>query len=480
MRPSMNPRSSTMEANMDIGDLSTANPSGHLPSEDRSELFQRDQPAVGIRVLHLDLKGCAPTPTRLLELLSLIAAARYNALLVEWEDMFPWTVDERFRCPNAYTRSDVQRFHERAAELGIEVIPLVQSLGHLETVLSVPGYERLRETPNRRDVLHPLAEGAAALIRRMVDDVLEQMPARPRYFHLGGDEAWSFGQHPASAAYIQQHGKSGLFMHHMRPLLEHLREQHVRPLLWHDMLIEWDGASLRELAAQADVVAWGYGPPPDQTGMDHRLEVLERFHRHGLTLWGATAYKGPDGTTVNLPDMPTRINNAEGWMRLAHNLSLVGVVATGWSRSSTHRPQKAPIDSALDALVLVGLILHDGQSPPNAVSACRAWLNERPEGTPFRACYEAMRDLTQVTDRAWTYVRFLYEQAAFRHKRGDKIGQGEDRALLSTLEVHCNEVERAGNRMRQAFDTLMFPNAIEEYVFTRLLPLHTQLKALNG
>src|SRR5688500_16926012 len=129
-------------------------------------------PVIPIRGVHLDLKGLPPTAPRLLELLELFAAARFNCLLVEWEDSFPWTCDPRFRAATAYTAADVAAFHRRARQLGLNVIPLVQSLGHMETPLRIADYAPLRELPDRIDGLNPLAPGARELVARMVDDVL--------------------------------------------------------------------------------------------------------------------------------------------------------------------------------------------------------------------------------------------------------------------------------------------------------------------
>lgn len=158
---------------------------------DIEALFRERKPVLPQRGVHLDLKGLPPTPERMVGLLKLFAAMRYNVVLVEWEDSFPWTVDGRFRSPTAYTPEDVARFVATAADLGLELIPLVQCLGHMETPLSVPGYEPLRELSDNESGLNPLAAGAQELIQRMVDDVLALMPG-VRHFHLGGDEARTF------------------------------------------------------------------------------------------------------------------------------------------------------------------------------------------------------------------------------------------------------------------------------------------------
>ena len=87
-----------------------------------------------VRAIHIDLKGMPPRMERLLQLLRLYADAGYNTLLIEWEDMFPWK-EEKFRRAEAYTEKDVQMLAERAAGLNLEIIPLIQSYGHLENVL---------------------------------------------------------------------------------------------------------------------------------------------------------------------------------------------------------------------------------------------------------------------------------------------------------------------------------------------------------
>lgn len=167
-----------------------------------NELFRADPPAIPVRGVHLDLKGTPPTFQRVLRLREVFAACRYNAVLVEWEDTFPWTADLRFRCETCYTPQQIVAFRDAAAELDLEVIPLVQCLGHMENPLAVAGYEHLREVPHRADVLNPLADGARELVRRMVDDVLAAFP-KLRHFHLGGDEAWSFGTHADTKGYVE-------------------------------------------------------------------------------------------------------------------------------------------------------------------------------------------------------------------------------------------------------------------------------------
>ncbi len=443
-----------------------------------AELFRARQPAVAIRGVHLDLKGTPPTADRLLRLLEVFAAARYNAVLVEWEDTFPWSVDERFRCETAYTPGEVERFHAAAEKLGIEVIPLVQCLGHMETPLSVPGYERLREVPHQAGVLNPLADGARELIEKMVDDVLAATP-KLRWFHLGGDEAWSFGTHPDTRAYIVKHGRGALYLHHVEPILDRLNARGVRPILWHDMMREWDGPSLKRLAEKADLCVWGYRGHPDTTTGHFNTRFIRRFSEHGLGLWGGTAYKGAGGADADLTDLDIHRENALAWVDVARRFGFAGLFATAWSRYSTHNVHCEMIEASLDSLLYVGVILHDGRPPAGGVDACRAALAELGEKERFDACRAAMEKLSAARQAGWSQVRMLRQQVVMAELDGRRRSGGGPVSGLSRLKRSLVEAEAAAEQARPALAGLVEQVWIDRYLAERLQPLREEIDALT-
>jgi hypothetical protein len=437
------------------------------------DLFQNKNPAVRGRGVHLDLKGVPPTADRLVSLLEIFAKARFNIVLAEWEDSFPWTVDERFRSPTVYTPEDIRRFSAVARDLKIEIIPLVQCLGHMETPLGTPGYEHLRELPDVSSGLNPLAPGARKLVQDMVDDVLRLMP-ETRRFHLGGDEAWTLGWHPDGKAYIEKHGKGALYLQHVEPILDNLGSRGVRPLLWHDMMVGWDDASLKALASKCDLVTWGYTGHPDTTEHHFNTKHIKRFKDNGFVLWGGTAYKGADGQNIDLPDIKKREENATAWMDVAKRFNYEGVIATAWSRYSTFTVQCEPIDSALDSLVDIGVILHDGLPPRGGTEACAAALEELGEKKRFEACKAAMLRLSNERRSLWWRVQALRENIALN--RLDPRRNAKE--ILKDLERFRNAVEKTEElkiQIRSAFKGLMESVWVEEYIATRLDPLGDEL-----
>jgi hypothetical protein len=70
---------------------------------------ERLQDAGTLRVVHLDLKGAPPKIRVLKALFPLIAAAGANALLLEYEDMFPFQgMLRNASAKNAYSREEVR------------------------------------------------------------------------------------------------------------------------------------------------------------------------------------------------------------------------------------------------------------------------------------------------------------------------------------------------------------------------------------
>lgn len=443
-------------------------------------LFSRGSAFVPIRGIHLDLKGVPPTPSRLMELLDIMKLGRFNAVLVEWEDSFPWKTDKRFQSPTAYSMEQVGRFQEEAERRGIMVIPLVQCLGHMETPLSLSGYEHLREVSDFSGDMNPLADGARELVEQMVDDVLEQSP-HVRYFHLGGDEAWDFGTHSDTQAFIEQYGKGALYLHHVEPILKGLNKRGVRPILWHDMMISWDDDSLKRLGEQADLMVWQYVGHPYHRKEHCNQAMLERFAHCGIKMWGASAYKGADGTDVDLPNVSARLDNAQGWAEVAAHHDMAGLIATGWSRYSTHLMQCEPIDAALDVMIHTGVIFHDGERVDGGHAACIEALKRlgKAEYERFIRCQKVMQRLSDYRKAGWTNVRLSRELISLSSSDERRRGTGKAEWQVENLNNTLRKLDDIAEETRLAFEGLIESCWIEAYLTHRIEPLRDEYRCLE-
>ena len=441
-------------------------------------MFETNHPVIKCRCIHLDLKGVPPTPKRLIELLKIFAAARYNAVLVEWEDSFPWTVDKRFRSETAYSPAVVKRFVKTANDLGMEIIPLVQCLGHMETPLRLPEYAALRETPCDEAVLNPLAQGARKLVEEMVDDVLRLMPD-VKHFHLGGDEAWTFGTHPDTKKYIEEHGKGALYLHYVEPLLDKLGKSNIRPMLWHDMMRDWDASALKRLAQKSDLVVWGYGEHPDTTKSHFARKIIERFVEHGVTLWGGAAYKGADGADADLPDIARREANAMAWAEVAGRYGFVGVIATAWSRYWTCTCQNEPIDGALDSAFNVGVIMHDGKPPRGGIEECRQELLRIGEGKTFGEVRKALLEMKEARDNAWNGIKLLRHLIITVSHDKRRLPAFFMVKYLKGVGRQIANAEAASKKLRKSLRGLVDRVWVERYIAERIESLREEYALLQ-
>lgn len=104
-------------------------------------------PFKGHRLVHLDLKGAPPRVSYYEDFFPLIRNLGATGILMEYEDMFPFSGPQLQDLPayNAYSKSDIQHMLQLATNNGLEIIPLIQTFGHLEFLLKLEKYSELRE-----------------------------------------------------------------------------------------------------------------------------------------------------------------------------------------------------------------------------------------------------------------------------------------------------------------------------------------------
>ncbi|OGV72363.1 MAG: hypothetical protein A3K19_23440 [Lentisphaerae bacterium RIFOXYB12_FULL_65_16] len=400
-------------------------------------LFQRASPAVAVRGIHLDLKGMPPTAERLVQLPEIFAELKINALLVEWEDTYPFTTYPELRCPTAYDEDTIRRFLDNAAQHGVEVIPLVQCLGHLENPLLKARFKHLREVATSAGELCPRRPGARDLVLAMFDDVLKTHRGHIRRFHIGGDEPWTFGSCPDCKAFADKHGKAALYRDYLMPLLEHLNAQGIRPLVWDDEMRRWPDEDLKRLAAKADLVVWWYADKLEGKAFGQDLvfpDLVKHFRSAGAHWWAGSAFKvSGEG---DLPPVEKRAVNNLLWTREAVNQQADGVLATGWTRGSVTCTQVGGLETAWDSIALAAAIMWDGDMPPDAVAVTRAHLAtgrcKDLIGEPFSKCFAAslaFKDWKQKMDThgGWQWM----ERSASISFEPERINPFTDRRFFS-------------------------------------------------
>lgn len=124
------------------------------------------------RLVHIDFKGAPPKLLYLQKLFPLIKQFGGTGLLLEWEDMFPWSgVLAPLAAGNAYSKADIREILKMAAVNELEVIPLIQTFGHVEFALKLPDFAHLREVQESPQALCPSYNASTRFIEQMIDQV---------------------------------------------------------------------------------------------------------------------------------------------------------------------------------------------------------------------------------------------------------------------------------------------------------------------
>lgn len=256
-----------------------------------------------------------------------LAASGLNTLVMEWEASFPYSRHATITGGTAYAPHEVHAFLAHCRGLGITVIPLQQTLGHLEYVLRHPRYAHLRESQENLCQVCPCKAGEArALFRELFQDMRDYHDGP--YIHLGGDEAYLLGDCPRCAAVAKEHGLSRLYADYMNVIIEEAKAAGWRPVLWADMLLKHPEC-VGLLPRDTVLVDWNYGWARDRFGPPEAL--LER----GFTVWGAAALRSsPDNHSRT--EWARHLDNFREFIPRARRDGYRGMILTSWSTSGLY------------------------------------------------------------------------------------------------------------------------------------------------
>ncbi|KAG5883587.1 hypothetical protein JTB14_014503 [Gonioctena quinquepunctata] len=146
------------------------------------------------RIVHLDLKGAPPSLSYLRKLFPLIKNLGATGILLEYEDMFPFQGPlKNISAGNAYTVENIKDILSMADSAKLEVIPLIQTFGHVEFSLKHSNFANLREVNGSPQALCPSRKSSLDFIREMIDQVMALHPST-KYLHIGCDEVFQMGE----------------------------------------------------------------------------------------------------------------------------------------------------------------------------------------------------------------------------------------------------------------------------------------------
>ena len=305
-----------------------------------------DHPAIGgMRAIHL----CVFPETTLLLLEKAIRMAglmKFTHVVLEFWGMLRYdTLPELAWPQHAYTKEQIKPLIRLIRDLGMEVIPMLNHLGHAtQSRVAFGRHVVLDQNPGKALLFEPdgwtwcLSNPETLRVLSGVRRELIELCGPGEYFHLGCDESYSFATCPICAA----KDKKKLLADYLNGLAEELGRQGRRAIIWGDQLLDATVWKRPNIATSR----------PDQRThevlplLDRRIVIAD--WQYGLTEPEAPtlAHFIENGFDAVLCPWDGGGNN-EACAAAADRLNAFGVMATTWDHLPTYFRKMPTVASAL-------------------------------------------------------------------------------------------------------------------------------------
>ncbi len=163
-------------------------------------------------------------------LIDKLQQAGYNLLMLYTEDTYEIPDEPLFGyLRGRYSQEELREIDDYAAQKGIEVIPCIQTLGHLNQLFVWDKYKAIRDTA---DILLVGEEKTYDLIEKMFISISQCL--KTKTVHIGMDEAHSLGL----GKYLDQNGyrsRTDILFEHLLKVCEIAKRFGYTVIMWADM-----------------------------------------------------------------------------------------------------------------------------------------------------------------------------------------------------------------------------------------------------
>lgn len=314
-----------------------------------------DAPAFPWRGVMLDVsRGKVPTLATLKGIVDVIASFKLNKLMLYVEHTFAFRRHPDIgRGWGALTPEEIAELDAYCGDRYVELVPCLQSFGHLRHILELPPYRHLAESEALWS-LTPAHEESYALLDDLYSDHLACFSSD--YLNVCSDETFDLGM-GQSREVAEREGRGHLFLKHIQRLHQ-LAEAHGRTMMvWDDMFLHYPEL-LGELPRDTILLNWWYDAMPTYRQVDVvKAAGLRQIVCPGTSTWN-TLFPRQANARANIRAMALDGQRA----------GAMGVLVTDWGDHG--HPN------------LLGMSWYG-----YAYSAAESWAPGRVDDAAFEACF---------------------------------------------------------------------------------------------
>ena len=235
------------------------------------------------------------------KMIRMLAYCGYNSLMLYTEDTYevpeyPYFGYMRGR----FTQAELKELDAYALSFGIELIPCIQTLAHLNAALQWPVFKKICDID---DILLVDSEETYTFIEAMIRTCAECYTSRR--INIGMDEAHNIGR----GKFIDQNGyqpKPEIILRHLRRVVEICKKYGFYPMMWSDMFFRMqfggeyyikEGNVAQEVIdlvpPEVQLVYWDYYVTPKKYDMfRHMVDCHKQFNNPIAFAGGVSKWYG--------------------------------------------------------------------------------------------------------------------------------------------------------------------------------------------
>ena len=268
-----------------------------------------------------------------------------------------------------YTKNELREIDDYAYNLGIEIIPCIQTLAHLKQTLKWEYAGGMRDT---EDVLLVGEEKTYKFIEAMFSTLRQVF--RSNNIHIGMDEAFNLGR----GEYMSKHGyesHQSIMIKHLSKVCEIAKKYNFKPMMWDDMFLRAGAPNgdyydvntvitdeiANNIPPEVGLVYWDYYNS-DEEKYDKLFKIREKFNNKIIFAGGSWKWMGYS------PNYSKTFVTSNAALKKCKERGIDEVFVTAWGDDGS----EAPLN-----VILLGLILFAEHAYYDTVD--NEWLNKRCE-----------------------------------------------------------------------------------------------------
>lgn len=277
-----------------------------------------DWPSLPIRGVTDDIsRGQVPTMDDFKRTIRRLAYFKMNTYFIYIEDVFRFdkypSIGEK---RGALTRDEIAELENYAEKHHVEIIPIFQTLGHMENILLQPEFLPLAEFPGAF-CLAPLQKKTYEFLGDLLAGVVPAFSSE--YFHIGADETWDVGL-GRSRGFMPETDVAEIHLRHYERVLEMLKPYDRKIMLYSDMLLRHPDI-LDTLPRDLIVFDWHYRAAEEFPSLD-----VFRQSGHRVIVSPAVA-----NWKRFFPDLSTAETNILNFIRRGKRYdNVIGAATSSW------------------------------------------------------------------------------------------------------------------------------------------------------